>query len=118
MTVTKKVQAADEILAGLQDSVRHYSGDAKGGRTFVIEPSAIDVQSIRNRFGLSRSEFAIRFGIPVRTLQNWEQGERVPEGPARAYLAVIEHDPVAVMQALEKSRAGQSRTTLGVRREA
>jgi putative transcriptional regulator len=32
-------------------------------------------------------------GISVRTLQNWEQKRRVPEGPARVLLAVAEAYP-------------------------
>jgi putative transcriptional regulator len=36
----------------------------------------------------------------LRTLQKWENGERQPEGPARAYLTVIDRNPAAVVAAL------------------
>jgi putative transcriptional regulator len=36
----------------------------------------------------------------VNTLTKWETGERQPEGPARAYLTVIDRNPKAVEQAL------------------
>jgi hypothetical protein len=36
----------------------------------------------------------------VNTLRHWEQGNREPEGPARAYLLVIARAPDAVQKAL------------------
>jgi putative transcriptional regulator len=40
--------------------------------------------------------------VDLRTLQDWEQGRREPEGIARPYLRVIERDPDAVRAALEE----------------
>ena len=48
-------------------------------------------------------EFAARFGFSVKNVQNWEQGLRRPEGPARAYLHVIEREPEAVARALARA---------------
>jgi putative transcriptional regulator len=45
-------------------------------------------------------EFAARLGVPVETIRNWEQGKRMPRGPARALLAVIAHAPETVFAAL------------------
>ncbi len=39
-------------------------------------------------------------GVSVSTLQNWEQGRRQPEGPARALLKVAAENPEAVEKAL------------------
>lgn len=36
------------------------------------------VKELRAKTGLSQSQFAVRFGIPVRTLQEWEQGRQAP----------------------------------------
>lgn len=36
------------------------------------------VKELRAKTGLSQSKFAARFGVPVRTLQNWEQGHQIP----------------------------------------
>lgn len=36
------------------------------------------VKELRAKTGLSQSQFAAHFGLPVRTLQNWEQGHQVP----------------------------------------
>jgi putative transcriptional regulator len=75
-------------------------GEAKAASYRIHLPGDIDVQSIRKRLGLSQAEFSARFGIPHGTLRDWEQGRRVPEGPARVLLKVIESDPKAVERAL------------------
>ena len=35
-------------------------------------------------------------GVSVSTLQNWEQGRRRPEGPARALLKIASENPETV----------------------
>ena len=40
------------------------------------------LQNWRKTRGLSQSEAAPLLGVPVRTLQSWEQGEREPRGLA------------------------------------
>jgi putative transcriptional regulator len=73
-------------------------GKRKPSRTF--EHPDPDPQAIRKRLGLSQSRFAAIIGVSVRTLQNWEQGRRRPEGPAKALLRVVDKDPEAVLHAL------------------
>ena len=59
-----------------------------------------EVREIRYKLGQSQSEFALMIGVSVATLQNWEQGRRRPEGPARALLKVVARVPEAVEAAL------------------
>jgi putative transcriptional regulator len=58
------------------------------------------VRDLRRRAHLTQQEFAARLGVPVETIRNWEQGKRMPRGPARALLAVIAHAPDTVFAAL------------------
>ena len=46
---------------------------------------------------------AADMGVPVETIRNWEQGKRMPRGPARALLAVIAHAPETVFAALARA---------------
>ena len=55
---------------------------------------------LREKLGLSQDRFAALFGLSSRTVRNWEQGVRHPEGPARILLQVIDREPEAVMRAL------------------
>jgi putative transcriptional regulator len=59
-----------------------------------------DVRSLRERVDLTQAAFARMIGVSVRTLQNWEQGRREPDGPAKALLKVVERQPKAVLAAL------------------
>ena len=61
------------------------------------------VRYLRRRARLTQLEFAARLGVPVETIRNWEQGKRMPRGPARALLAVIAHAPETVFAALAKA---------------
>jgi putative transcriptional regulator len=91
-------------FADLVDSVRQAGrirrGEAQPSR--VTEFAPVDVKAIRQRLGKSQAEFARMIGVSVATLQNWEQGRRRPEGPARALLKVAAANPEAVSAALGK----------------
>lgn len=52
---------------------------------------------------MSRKKFSDEFGFSIRTLEKGERSERLPEGPARAYLTVIEKNPTAVIAALHQA---------------
>ncbi|MGA2635815.1 MAG: helix-turn-helix domain-containing protein [Terracidiphilus sp.] len=93
-------RVADGILRGLEQALAFVEGTAKKGSYVVHIPPAIDVKAIRGRLGMTQREFAIRFGFSVNTVRHWEQGRRVPEGPTRAYLLVIDREPKAVQKAL------------------
>jgi putative transcriptional regulator len=62
--------------------------------------TTIDVKALRERLDLTQAEFSRMIGVSIKTLQNWEQGRREPEGSAKALLRVVEKEPQAVMSAL------------------
>jgi putative transcriptional regulator len=62
----------------------------------------MDVAHIRKKTGLSQKEFSGVFLIPLSTLRQWEQGKRVPQGPAQALLRIIDKDAEAAIEALHK----------------
>jgi DNA-binding transcriptional regulator YiaG len=61
-----------------------------------------DLATLRKYLGLSQKQFALRIGISINTLQNWEQGRRNPDGPAKALLRLIAKYPRLVLHDLEK----------------
>ena len=94
-----------ELVGSIKEAGRIHRGEAKPARTFVFEPE--DVRRIREKLHKSQSEFARMIGVSVSTLQNWEQGRRQPEGPARALLVVASKAPHVVAKALaEAARRG------------
>ncbi|MBM4265369.1 MAG: helix-turn-helix domain-containing protein [Deltaproteobacteria bacterium] len=55
--------------------------------------SGEDISALRRFTGLSQEMFAVALGISVHTLRNWEQGRRMPEGPAVALLRIAARHP-------------------------
>jgi len=82
---------AKSIRRGLEEAVAYAQGTADTKNYRVHVPREL---------GMTQAEFAAQFGFSVNTLRHWEQGKRVPEGPTRAYLLVIERAPKAVTKAL------------------
>ena len=89
------------IIEGLDDAISHARGGIVGVRERAVRvPDNINVQSIRRKLGLTQQEFAVQFGFNIGTIRNWEQGVRVPPGPTRVFLTVIDREPDAVKRAL------------------
>lgn len=63
------------------------------------------VREVREGLGLSEAEFARRFGLSLRSLQEWEQARRLPDMAVFAYLRVIERNPKAVQSAVKTNAA-------------
>jgi putative transcriptional regulator len=56
---------------------------------------------VRFLSGFTQKEFSARFGIPLGTLRDWEQGVSQPDAAGMALLAVIHHHPEEVEHALK-----------------
>jgi len=93
-----KKQLFGELVESIQQAGKIRRGEKPASRKFVFEPE--DVRSIRERLHKSQSEFARMIGVTTSTLQNWEQGRREPQGPARALLVVAAAAPEVVAKAL------------------
>lgn len=89
-----------KLLKAAEEANAIARGEADPATYRVFVPADVDAAKIRRGLKMSQNEFARRFGIPPGTLRDWEQGRRKPEGPARAYLMVIERNPDAVRKAL------------------
>ena len=63
-------------------------------------PPLTDVRALRERLGISQAEFARRYLLSVRTVQQWEQDLREPSEPARVLLLAIARDPDAMERLL------------------
>lgn len=88
----------NELIDSVQEAGSIYRGEKKASRRFEYGP--MDVKAIRQKTGLSQARFAIIMGVSVRTLQNWEQGHRTPQGPAVSLLRIVDKDPKAALKAI------------------
>jgi putative transcriptional regulator len=85
----KKRDIGAEILQGIREIKR---GDH--GRVVRVP----HIARAREKTGLSQRRFAELVGVSVRTLQDWEQGRRVPSGAARTLLAIVARNPRALLE--------------------
>ena len=107
-----KLLNAKRTIEGMLDKgeatvhVPSASGDlapelrAAGIRVSCIAKKPVDVRELREKLALTQDEFARRYGIPVRTVQNWEQG-RPPDPAANNFLLVIASNAAVAGEALE-----------------
>lgn len=95
----------DDLFYELQQSIKEggkiLEGKKKPSREYEFDNP--DPKLIREKLGLSQTKFAKLLGISVSTLQNWEQGRRKPEGPAKVLLNVAAKYPEAVFKTVFQS---------------
>ena len=100
------LQAVQEIKAGKSARTTRFEPlpDGSVRRTVALADGAIQKQEVlvgpqwqlmalRTQSGLSQSEFARATGVSVRTLQEWEQGRKIPSGAAQSLLKLISRHP-------------------------
>jgi len=87
------------IMKGMEEAVAFAKGANDTGAIVHI-PEVINVRRIRKKLNMSQNTFAEYFGVPVKTVQDWEQGRRVPSGASKNFLFVIDQEPEAVRRAL------------------
>ncbi|MGQ0592509.1 MAG: helix-turn-helix domain-containing protein [Gammaproteobacteria bacterium] len=92
MTKQRPRDIGGEILRGIRQLKR-----GEIGRVVTFPP----VSETRARVGLSQPEFARLLRVSLRTLQEWEQGRRVPSGPARTLLSIAHKNPRALLEAAD-----------------
>ncbi len=88
----------EKLVSSIKEAGEIKAGRKAPSRVFDIKPP--EIRTVREKLNVSQSEFALMIGVSVRTLQNWEQGRRKPDGPAKALLRIASRNPNAVLDAL------------------
>lgn len=55
---------------------------------------------LRHRLGMSQTEFAAAYGIPVANLRQYEMARHMPPPAVRSYLTAIEAEPEIIRKAV------------------
>lgn len=88
-----------QLIESMRQAAEHTQGrKVRGMRITTVEIP--DVKAIREKLHMSQQRFAAAYRIPLATVKNWEQGRRVPDAPAAAYLRAIYRSPKEVMEAV------------------
>ena len=88
----------DGIMQGLNEAVAYNEGKLKARtKTMSVEPvpkfEAAEIKRIRNELGMTQVLFAGFMGVSPKTVEAWESGRNMPDGPARRILAIVKTDP-------------------------
>ena len=91
----------------MKDKPITLPADATDAEDFDVTAEALDraqrarlIRKTRTGLGLSQSEFATRFRVPVGTLRDWEQARATAPDFAIAYVRVIGQHPDMVAKAV------------------
>lgn len=79
---------------GLLEAIDYAHENIK--RVKIHKFKKMDVKAIRDRTGMTQSEFATTFGISLGTLRHWERGDRAPQGPALVLLNLVARKPSVI----------------------
>ncbi|MBI4057650.1 MAG: helix-turn-helix domain-containing protein [Elusimicrobia bacterium] len=109
----KKTKLGQDLIAGLQEAVKHATGAKNLRHTFLEIPQPARrwrkeriAQLRKERFGVSQPVFAALLSVTASTVRAWEQGQKSPSGAACRLLELADIDP-EVFQRLARSTASQ-----------
>ncbi len=66
----------------------------------MTDLNVFEIRKQAGAIGKTQKAFARALGVPLKTVQNWEQGRRKPTGPARSLLMVVQHQPTVLSDAV------------------
>lgn len=108
MTVKRKRNLAALLVDSMAEAVAIETGTLRAARRYrrtlreatVAPPpryGSSRVRRLREGLGLSQPVFAKALNVSVGTVRGWEQGTRIPDGPSRRLLEVVERHPQTIL---------------------
>ena len=87
------------------EDARTLAGDLRraGIAAMRIADSAVDVKAVRSALDLTQEQFALRYGLDIDAVQNWEQGRCKPDKATASYLRAIARKPRELAEAQEET---------------
>ncbi|WP_060508007.1 DNA-binding transcriptional regulator [Pseudomonas sp. NBRC 111124] len=102
MPLTEKEMMLRDATRNIGEELLESIRDVKAGRFGAVHLVEVtEAAEARSRTGLSQIKFAELLGVSVRTLQEWEQGRRMPSGAARSLLHIAASRPDVFREVLQ-----------------
>jgi len=99
-------ERSEALVQGLEELKAHLQRGNRLPNTESVRRRVVDIAGLRRRHGMTQQQFASAFGIALGTLRNWEQGRRIPDGPAQRLLEIIEDRPDVAAEVLGRDDGG------------
>lgn len=83
---------------GLKEAIDYEKGTVKARSAKIrVEPlvsfNKAEIKAIRNNLKMTQVVFAKFLGVSPKTVEAWEGGRNMPDGPARRILSMLKQDP-------------------------
>jgi putative transcriptional regulator len=88
------------IVKGLEEAIEYEKGNLKGVKRHVVTVRPLTVyqadkiKKIRTKLELSQTAFASVIGVSKKSVEAWEAGKNIPQGPAQRMLELLDKRPV------------------------
>jgi putative transcriptional regulator len=88
----------DSITRGLNEALEYEKGNLKGVRRRFVKIVPLpdyrgkEIKKIREKLDLSQMTFANVIGVSIKTVEAWEAGRNIPQGPAQRILDILNKD--------------------------
>lgn len=103
MPLTEKQLMMRDATRNIGEELLESIRDVKAGHYGAVHQLEVtQAAEARSKTGLSQAKFAELLGVSVRTLQEWEQGRRMPSGAARSLLHIAASRPDVFRDVLQE----------------
>jgi putative transcriptional regulator len=92
----RKTEFSTQVNGSIRRVVTRRDGTIE--KDEIVPAERAQVLAARAATGLSQAAFAKLLGVSVRTLQEWEQGRKLPSGAAATLLKVASRHPEVLQE--------------------
>ena len=91
-----KTTVYTSLKTGLEEAIAYESGNLPTVKSHIIQISPLPVykkariKEIRERLNLTQRNFAIVLGVSLKTVEAWESGKNIPQGPTQRFLELLD----------------------------
>ncbi|BDA80219.1 hypothetical protein LPTSP3_g31490 [Leptospira kobayashii] len=93
----------NSLVKGLNDAIDYSNGkNVHGVQAKIVSIPKLptfkgkEIKSIRNKLHLTQTIFAQTLGVSEKTIEAWESGRNIPQGPAQRMLFVLKNNSNAL----------------------
>ena len=88
----------DSVSKGLNEAIDYERGITNRTRKRVVtvipvpQYKGVQIKRIREELKITQANFAELMGVSVKTVEAWETGRNVPQGPAQRMLDLLKNE--------------------------
>lgn len=94
----------DSIIKGLNEAIAYEKGQLRGVKRHVVKIAPLpnykarEIKRIRLNLNLSQAAFANIIGVSPKTVEAWESGRNIPQGPSQRMLELLDKNGSSIIK--------------------